>query len=958
MVSNEYDGDRPLDVAINTEGFGEGYVRNLVRNAAKEFADMRAALESFARVSTKKPDLRVRLTWTKSYTDGSDIYVRPPLALGKITTKHDTSLCNQRTSYGESRCMRCAVHDLVMARLVHEISHIAYNSFEAAKDADIMSALRRLVSVGKVSIETGEQIREALLASPDWKNVATVVSPFLPPLVNVVEDVRIDLAMARVQPGSARVRRADIIRRQESGGEFIEMDGEKQFQSYRMLPLNTQLTVAYYMAAMDAFISTAFDDRVVEAMESSLMRDFMRNVTRQVRTVRDSFHAACELLEVAKQLGFFPEPEKEDPEESGEDSDPSESESSPKEDDDDSSQKDDESSSESSDDSDDSDEGDESEQDSSQEESDGREGEEEDGEGSSDGEGEDSDSSDDEGASESSDQDGDSEDDSPEGGDGADSSNEGEGDDSGSAGTGSDEASESDGDDSESEGGGGSDAQDGSEEGDDDSASGSPADESTGDGEEEAPSGGSGSGGAGSGENSESSGDVDEDENYFDDDAGDYEHEAKSESVPDGDDGESESGEGDHESGEPGEGEGEWDPSEFEDKDDEDNFVDPDDKFGGDEPLDRQPKMADRDLYGTPEDLEEMFEKLAHQSNASQDKVAPEQLKALEEETLVVDSQLMAFDGVRRSMIGLYVSTPTQHAVGPSGEDLATSWTHDYAKWSSLAWLTPAALGIEGDFEPKSADISRLVGAVRPIFDANKRSAKVRNLKSGDVAGPMLARRVPFGDPRAFQKKRRPAKRDYAVGIGIDLSASTTGINLLLLKQCALVMADAMNALPGVKFAVWGHSAHFQYKTWKGRGAKRKPVHTYDDQLITNLYQCKTWSEPWTNQTRAAVSSFGPDAENCDGHTLEWYRKQMEAVRATDKVLFYFTDGQMPYTNFDEELTILRDNLVACERSGIGVVGVGINTDSPSDHGLDTVSVSGPQDVHLVAEKLRDRLLS
>lgn len=956
MVSSVYEGRDPLEVAVDTQDMANHALRELVRQTAQEFAAMRPMLESFARVVTKRPSLRVRLTWDKSWTDNQDIYVRPPLALGKAGS-HQPNFCDLRTSYGESRCRRCAINDLVMSRMVHEISHVAHNTFEPAKDADIMSAIRRMISTGKVDQATGEKLREALMRSPDWMTVAAVSSPYLPAIVNIMEDVRVDLKMGKVRPGSARVRRADIIRRQESGGEMIEGDeGEKVWMPFRGQPLNVQLVVAFYNLVLDSFVPTAYSEPVVEAIENPVMQEFARSLEGGMKTVRDAFHASQDFLSIAQELGFFPEQESED-----EDDQDGEPQPQPEPKDEDDSEPDDsagpgeqteiqfEESDDSSDEDSDEDSGDNDGQEESDSDSDSDGGQ---SDGESDEESEDAEESDSSGGTDQQDDESNSDEgDDAEGGQGSDESDEDEGGDDADEGSGqgdtedadeesdsggpggTGEESEGEGDDSESSDGGGESPQDGSEDGDDDSSSSATPDAGDGDGEEEAPDGGSGSGGTGSGE-SEGDGDSDDDSDGEVDGEADGE---ASDSTEQGDDDSEDSP---------------WDSDEDEDFDRE-NL---DEK--GDEPLDRQPQQIDPREYGTPEDLEKGFEQFAHQATASKDTVSPEQIKTLEEEMGTADSQIMAFDVVRRDVTGLLISRPDRHAIDENGRDAALAWTHAYEPYRSLANYNNAQLGIEGAFEPSIADISRFIGAVRPIFDFNRRSSQVRNRKTGDIAGSMLARRVPFGDDRVFQKKQRPAKREYAVGMGIDLSASTTGINLLLLKQCALVMADAMNALPGVKFAVWGHSAQWQWRQWQGRGRSRQPVMTYDTKLVANMYECKPFNEPWSARAREAVSTLGPDSENLDGHTLEFYRKQMQGIRATDKVFFYFTDGRMPQANYNEELDILTDNIELCKAAGIHLVGVGINTDSPSAYGLDTVVVSGPQDVHLVSEKLRERLLS
>ena len=89
---------------------------------------------------------------------------------------------------------------------------------------------------------------------------------------------------------------------------------------------------------------------------------------------------------------------------------------------------------------------------------------------------------------------------------------------------------------------------------------------------------------------------------------------------------------------------------------------------------------------------------------------------------------------------------------------------------------------------------------------------------------------------------------------------------------------------------------------------------------------------------------------------MEFGRKQMSKVDATDKIMLYYTDGKMPAANKDEELEVLQRQIKLCKRDQITLLGVGIRTDSPVRHGLDTVQVDGDDDLPRVVEHLGKRL--
>jgi hypothetical protein len=64
----------------------------------------------------------------------------------------------------------------------------------------------------------------------------------------------------------------------------------------------------------------------------------------------------------------------------------------------------------------------------------------------------------------------------------------------------------------------------------------------------------------------------------------------------------------------------------------------------------------------------------------------------------------------------------------------------------------------------------------------------------------------------------------------------------------------------------------------------------------------------------------------------------------------------MPLENFDEELVILREEILRYRQRQIVLAGVGVRTDSPKEHGLPTVIVESQADVIKVVEDLEQWL--
>lgn len=232
----------------------------------------------------------------------------------------------------------------------------------------------------------------------------------------------------------------------------------------------------------------------------------------------------------------------------------------------------------------------------------------------------------------------------------------------------------------------------------------------------------------------------------------------------------------------------------------------------------------------------------------------------------------------------------------------------------------------------------------RVAFSNNARIQHYRNQRSGKLAQNVLGKRAALGDDRLFGKKISPDKRNYHVLIGLDISYSTAGPNIEHIKHAARALGDVC-ARVGVGFSVYAHS------TEEARGSYA------DSDVNVAIYEVKNEKDPWDNKTQDALANLAPVSGNLDGHTMQFYRKQLDKVRATDKVLMYFTDGKMPASNYEEELMVLQQEIEECKRRRITLLGVGINTVSPREHGLDTVGVYSNADYPLVVKHLSKMII-
>lgn len=802
------------------------------RKAVTAFRALQPTLSAYARMITGRREIRVvPSAKSNGQTDGTVIQMRPPLALAD-NTPHQRSMCDRRDENGLQTCPACIVREKVMRTIFHEIGHIAGDSFKKTTAADKAKALD--FAVQEVRSDYANRVRSRLEGMPKWmwndyQTLAGMINPYLPFLVNCLEDSRVDAKMFKARPGLKRMFDADtkqIFREgfENSNGETIR---------WSEAPQNNQAMIGTFCKASGYDITGWFHPLVEEALSDA----DLTNLCKQVGSARhagDIFNLSFKVLARLRELGFCGTPEDPDPEPE------------PEEDDEQDDQED-------------------QTPDSGSDPEEGTEGE----------EGEDE--------SDSSDETGDSESGEDGSGDSTPSSDKGSSDEAESD-TGQAESDESDegelDEDSEDSGPEGSSS--GSEEGDEGDPSGT--ENSSGPGEE-------------SSESEPASGSTEE-------------------GVRDG-------------------GSDSLDPNgDIQDSDETGDDSEPvdtgaDDGYGGTR-VDSQP-VPD---MGTPEDLKGQMERWGdHEKPTS----LPSQEEAKVEEA--VETALVQ---------GLYFTNPSKRVHGvrehffgkphiENGHNYSHGW--DTNRFGAVG----RKVGRDTDLDIPEQILQPAILHARRTFSDNQRGSSDLNLKSGRVNSRVLGKRAWSGDPRLFKKNRLPGRRDYAVTIGMDISASTVGRNLALEKRAIFAQASILDRV-GVDFAILAHTGNYHDGF--------NPKAGFD----LEIYHVKDFGEPWNDKTKERLATIGHSSANIDGHAMEFLRKYADKSQATDKIILYYSDGKMPLENYDEELEILQREIAVCKKKGYALLGVGIRTDSPSAHGLPTVRVDEDADLVKVIRQLKKSL--
>lgn len=923
---------------------------------------MMPQLAHFARAATGNPKVQVEITTDTPHTKGNKIFIRPPLGLAS-KAPHQRSRCGERDDSGKQICMACQIREVIDFYLFHEIAHVAGKTQIEASYLSFNLANEYINEWHHGECEHWRLIRNELdyvrSRTCDSMTLLNVLNPYLPIIFNVLEDCRVNRMTFMARPGMEHIFTMNMERLLTEGSEV----GIDQYLSWSEAPLDSQFMIGLQMVAANYQTQDTLHPDVQVALSDSRLIDIC-NRALLAEDAHGIFTLSLEVFKRAQELGFclvekcVPEPEipvdpgaEPEPAGDGGAGDDQNAEGSGDEEGDagsgpesgvdsgspESGEGDDESGSEGTGGSDD--------------EAGGSEPADS-GSGGSDPGGDDGDSA--SGGSDSGDAD-------PAGGPGeAGSDSEGGGLDEGtdpqvgegasSMPVGANTAGEQSGADPAT----GGMAQDASTENDTgehaESANTSDTAGISGPGEQ-------GASVQGSGELENQDGNARQEEMGIGDEA------ISSESRP-GSNGQSGTDESrsDESDGADGAGDAEERP-EAEDGEpdypldlesdnpwDIDNQEDIFDSAGSQQhgPMPTPTHDAPTDVsHGTPDDVaRDLSRFLVHGTGDHEgllDMLSDDDLSDLlgYEEGREYDYKILKVLELAINQVGQF-DAPSLEVVG---NEIA-----DYPHWGIKWDPTMAAqhhqctiADLPKVFAPPESLIGRVVLHSRRVFDDNLRAAHDRNRKSGRINTRVLGRRAPVNDPRLFQKKVVPAKRDYFVILGGDASFSTDrNMRNEKIKRTMHAQGDLFTRL-GVPWAGYMHSA------FPSSLVPFKPLGS-GTQFYNYILPFKGEHEAWNDAAKEKLASVLPISDNLDGHSFEYYRKVAMQHRATDRIVIYFTDGQMPAANKDEELVILTREIKEYKRQGIHLVCVGIQTDSPSKYGLPTVRVDSDEDIIKVIE--------
>lgn len=359
--------------------------------------------------------------------------------------------------------------------------------------------------------------------------------------------------------------------------------------------------------------------------------------------------------------------------------------------------------------------------------------------------------------------------------------------------------------------------------------------------------------------------------------------------------------------------------------DDDDDDTDADSTSGGsgddDDDTEQEPPAP------TPDEIDKAFKEFSGHDEQPEPESREEQRAKFEYEQAVehLTRQGDVFDTPSSELTGLKVHKFNGGKLTAEGRQI---WTYKTPTFTEVdqSIISPALL------------------RARIVFSDNRKSKMEPNLKSGAIAASKLGLRAPVADPRLFEKRRQPGRKDYFVVIGLDMSGSTIGNVAETIKKAAFAQAELLDRL-GIKFAMYAHTGLPDYGVHVRRGYT----------IGVDIAELKAAHEPWKD-CKVRVGRLGGSQANLDGHTIEFYRKRMAESNATERILLYYTDGEMPAENYTEEKAVLLRELDLMKRMNMKFMGVGVDTDSPRQYGLETVEIHSVRDLRKVVDALEVKL--
>lgn len=289
--------------------------RQWARLAAQRFRAERYRWQADAQMMTRNPRLKLEPTSGTPRTDGKTIYLRVPIELGN-PAKHDKKLCGKRADDLVHLCEVCAVLEDVRITMIHEVSHIVFDTFAVVDEAERVRFLvdaARLESQGLPASKRLAKITKLLdqYRPTSFIGGAKIISEWFGILVNCAEDGRVNKRMMDARKGTKKMFAAQTNKVFTKG--ILRDDGT--ISRWSEQPVNNQALIICYCKVSGLDYGTWFDPKVTADLDD-LDLDMLCHKLATARTAQSVYRLCIPTLERLRELGYckVPDEPEDDPE--------------------------------------------------------------------------------------------------------------------------------------------------------------------------------------------------------------------------------------------------------------------------------------------------------------------------------------------------------------------------------------------------------------------------------------------------------------------------------------------------------------------------------------------------------------------------------------------------------------------------------------------------------------------
>ena len=232
-------------------------------------------------------------------------------------TEHNRRLCDKRDENNQLLCAACLIREDVLCTIYHEIAHICFDSFAPTSDDDRKQAI--LHAIDEVGDKYAAKVRAKIKSAPayvtsSYIGLSTLVSPYLPMLVNCIEDARVNSELFKARKGTRLMFEGNEYRIFEKGVEQKDAYGIVKVIKWYDYPLNSQIMVGILCKLSGYDYSRWFRPEIVEALGDKELTSILNGMAT-VRTAKAAYELAFPVLARVRELGFCKAPEDPEPDE-------------------------------------------------------------------------------------------------------------------------------------------------------------------------------------------------------------------------------------------------------------------------------------------------------------------------------------------------------------------------------------------------------------------------------------------------------------------------------------------------------------------------------------------------------------------------------------------------------------------------------------------------------------------